>query len=225
MKEVEPLETEDADKITTAIFYSISLTQQGLQGVELGTYLIKRVVKELQKELPQIKTFSTLSPIPGFTKWLVGLLSSQTKELEKNELFTESERQELSQITGDCTTETLKKLLNNNEWVRSEKLVNALHSPLMRLCAWYLYGEKHRGYALNPVANFHLQNGSVLWRINWMADTSPRGIAAACGMMVNYRYFLEDTASNSAAYLGTKAIKASEQVLSLVSQFQQNSKL
>ncbi|NXC49784.1 DCMC protein, partial [Penelope pileata] len=95
----------------------------------------------------------------------------------------------------------------------------------MRLCAWYLYGEKHRGYALNPVANFHLQNGSVLWRINWMADTSPRGIAASCGMMVNYRYFLEETASNSAAYLGTKNIKASEQVLSLVSQFQQNSKL
>ncbi|NXS40327.1 DCMC protein, partial [Balaeniceps rex] len=53
----------------------------------------------------------------------------------------------------------------------------------------------------------------------------PRGIAASCGMMVNYRYFLEDTASNSAAYLGTKQIKASEQVLSLVSQFQQNSKL
>lgn len=48
MKEVPPSETEDTDKITTAIFYSISLTQQGLQGVELGTYLIKRVVKELQ---------------------------------------------------------------------------------------------------------------------------------------------------------------------------------
>ncbi|XP_009879252.1 PREDICTED: malonyl-CoA decarboxylase, mitochondrial [Charadrius vociferus] len=225
VKEAPPLETEDTDKITTAIFYSISLTQQGLQGVELGTYLIKRVVKELQKELPQIKAFSTLSPIPGFTKWLVGLLSSQTKELETNELFTKSEWQEISEITGDSTTETLKKLLNNNEWVRSEKLVKVLHSPFMRLCAWYLYGEKHRGYALNPVANFHLQNGSVMWRINWMADTSPRGIAASCGMMVNYRYYLEDTASNSAAYLGTKQIKASEQVLSLVSQFQQNSKL
>ncbi|KAM6253167.1 malonyl-CoA decarboxylase, mitochondrial isoform 2-T2 [Porphyrio hochstetteri] len=225
VKEVPPLETEDTDKITTAIFYSISLTQQGLQGVELGTYLIKRVVKELQKELPQIKAFSTLSPIPGFTKWLVGLLSSQTKELERSELFTESEWQEISEITGDSTTETLKKLLNNNEWVRSEKLVKVLHSPFMRLCAWYLYGEKHRGYALNPVANFHLQNGSVMWRINWMGDTSPRGIAASCGMMVNYRYFLEDTASNSAAYLGTKQIKASEQVLSLVYQFQQNSKL
>ncbi|XP_054245459.1 malonyl-CoA decarboxylase, mitochondrial [Indicator indicator] len=224
VKEV-PLETEEADKITTAIFYSISLTQQGLQGVELGTYLIKRVVKELQKELPQIKAFSTLSPIPGFTKWLVGVLSSQTKELERNKLFTESEWQEISEITGDSSTETLKKLLNNNEWVRSEKLIKVLHSPFMRLCAWYLYGEKHRGYALNPVANFHLQNGSVMWRINWMADTSPRGIGTSCGMMVNYRYFLEDTASNSAAYLGTQQIQASEQVLSLVSQFQQNSKL
>lgn len=179
----------------------------------------------LQKELPQIKAFSTLSPIPGFTKWLVGLLSSQTKEQGRNELFTESEWQEICEITGDSTTETLKKLLNTNEWVRSEKLIQVLHPPLMRLCAWYLYGEKHRGYALNPVANFHLQNGSVLWRINWMGDTSPRGIGASCGMMVNYRYFLEETASNSALYLGSKQVRASEQVLALVSQFQQNSKL
>ncbi|XP_043382439.1 malonyl-CoA decarboxylase, mitochondrial isoform X2 [Chelonia mydas] len=225
VKEVPPLETEDMNKITTAIFYSISLTQQGLQGVELGTHLIKRVVKELQGEFPQIKVFSSLSPIPGFTKWLIGLLSSQTKEQGRNELFTDAECKEISEITGDPAAEKLKRLLTNNEWVRSEKLVKALHSPFMRLCAWYLYGEKHRGYALNPVANFHLQNGAVLWRLNWMADTSPRGITASCGMMVNYRYFLEDTASISAGYLGTKHIKASEQVLSLVSQFQQNSKL
>ncbi|XP_039359515.1 malonyl-CoA decarboxylase, mitochondrial isoform X2 [Mauremys reevesii] len=225
VKEVPPLETEDMNKITTAIFYSISLTQQGLQGVELGTHLIKRVVKELQGEFPQIKVFSSLSPIPGFTKWLIGLLTSQIKEQGRNELFTDAEYQDISEITGDPATEKLKRLLTNNEWVRSERLVKALHSPFMRLCAWYLYGEKHRGYALNPVANFHLQNGAVLWRINWMADTSPRGITASCGMMVNYRYFLEDTASNSAGYLGTKHIKASEQVLSLVSQFQQNSKL
>uniref|UniRef100_A0A8D2QFP6 Malonyl-CoA decarboxylase, mitochondrial n=1 Tax=Zonotrichia albicollis TaxID=44394 RepID=A0A8D2QFP6_ZONAL len=225
VKEVPPPETEDPEKITTAIFYSISLTQQGLQGVELGTHLIKRVVKELQKELPQIEAFSTLSPIPGFTKWLVGLLSSQTKEQGRNELFTESEWQEISELTGDPTCNTLKKLLNTNEWVRSEKLAQVLHSPLMRLCAWYLYGEKHRGYALNPVANFHLQNGSVLWRINWMGDSSPRGIGASCGMMVNYRYFLEETASNSALYLASKQVRASEQVLALVAQFQQNSKL
>ncbi|XP_060110309.1 malonyl-CoA decarboxylase, mitochondrial [Heteronotia binoei] len=225
VKEIPSQEAENLNKINTAIFYSISLTQQGLQGVELGTYLIKRVVKELQMEFPQLKVFSTLSPIPGFTKWLIGLLSSQLKEAGRSDPFTESEFREISKITGDPAVEVLKRLLTNNEWVWSERLVGLLRQPLLRLCAWYLYGEKHRGYALNPVANFHLQNGAVLWRLNWMADTSPRGITASCGMMVNYRYFLEETAHNSATYLGAKQIKASEQILSLVSQFQQNSKL
>ncbi|XP_028930965.1 malonyl-CoA decarboxylase, mitochondrial [Ornithorhynchus anatinus] len=225
VKEFSSPETEDSNKIVAAIFYSISLTQQGLQGVELGNFLVKRVVKELQKEFPHLTTFSSLSPIPGFTKWLLGNLSSQTKELGRNELFTDPECQEISGVTGGPVSETLKVLLTSNEWVKSEKLVKVLQAPLMRLCAWYLFGEKHRGFALNPVANFHLQNGAVMWRINWMADTSFRGITASCGLMVNYRYFLEETATNSAAYLGTQHIKASEQVLNLVSQFQKNSKL
>ncbi|XP_008137933.1 malonyl-CoA decarboxylase, mitochondrial isoform X1 [Eptesicus fuscus] len=225
VKECPPTETEEKNKIAAAIFYSISLTQQGLQGVELGTFLIKRVVKELQKEFPHLGTFSSLSPIPGFTKWLLGLLNSQAKDHGRNELFTDSECKEISEITGSPLNETLKVLLSSNEWATSEKLAKALQAPLMRLCAWYLYGEKHRGYALNPVANFHLQNGAVMWRINWMADLSFKGITGSCGMMVNYRYYLEETATNSTTYLGSKNIKASEQVLSLVAQFQKNSKL
>lgn len=225
VKEHPPSETEEKNKIAAAIFYSISLTQQGLQGVELGTFLIKRVVKELQKEFPHLGTFSSLSPIPGFTKWLLGVLNAQAKDHGRSELFAESESKEISEILGGPVNETLKALLSSNEWVQSERLVRALQAPLMRLCAWYLYGEKHRGYALNPVANFHLQNGAVMWRLNWMADASLRGISSSCGLMVNYRYYLEDTAINSTAYLGSKTIKASEQVLSLVAQFQKNSKL
>ncbi|XP_008563629.1 PREDICTED: malonyl-CoA decarboxylase, mitochondrial, partial [Galeopterus variegatus] len=225
VKECPPSETEEKHRITAAIFYSISLTQQGLQGVELGTFLIKQVLKELQKEFHHLGTFSSLSPIPGFTKWLLGLLNSQTRERHGNELFTDSECQEISEVTGGPVTETLKVALSSSEWVKSEKLVRALQAPLMRLCAWYLYGEKHRGYALNPVANFHLQNGAVMWRINWMADRSLKGITGSCGLMVNYRYYLEETGANSTAYLGSKSIKASEQVLSLVAQFQKNSKL
>ncbi|XP_021787902.2 malonyl-CoA decarboxylase, mitochondrial isoform X1 [Papio anubis] len=225
VKECPPSETEEKNRIAAAIFYSISLTQQGLQGVELGTFLIKRVVKELQREFPHLGVFSSLSPIPGFTKWLLGLLNSQVKDHGRNELFTDSECKEISEITGGPTNETLKLLLSSSEWVQSETLVRALQTPLMRLCAWYLYGEKHRGYALNPVANFHLQNGAVLWRINWMADVSLKGITGSCGLMANYRYFLEETGPNSTSYLGSKNIKASEQVLSLVAQFQKNSKL
>lgn len=225
VKECPPSETEERNRIAAAIFYSISLTQQGLQGVELGTFLIKRVVKELQKEFPHLGAFSSLSPIPGFTKWLLGLLNVQGKEHGRNELFTDSECKEISAVTGDPVHESLKGFLSSGEWVKSEKLTQALQGPLMRLCAWYLYGEKHRGYALNPVANFHLQNGAVMWRINWMADSSLKGLTGSCGLMVNYRYYLEETAPNSISYLGSKNIKASEQILSLVAQFQNSSKL
>uniref|UniRef100_A0A5F9C0Y8 Malonyl-CoA decarboxylase C-terminal domain-containing protein n=1 Tax=Oryctolagus cuniculus TaxID=9986 RepID=A0A5F9C0Y8_RABIT len=156
----QPPETEEKSRIAAAIFYSISLTQPGLQGVELGTFLIKRVVKQLQKEFPHLAVFSSLSPIPGFTAWLLGLLNSQAKERGRSELLTDSECREISELTGGPAHETLKALLGSSEWAESEKLVRALQAPLLRLCAWYLYGEKHRGYALNPVANFHLQNGA-----------------------------------------------------------------
>ncbi|XP_067905265.1 malonyl-CoA decarboxylase, mitochondrial [Heterodontus francisci] len=219
-----PEMTEDASKITTAIFYSISSSQPGLW-VELGNYLIKRVVKELQGEFPHMNQFSSLSPIPGFTMWLLGILSNQIKEGKSNQIFAQAEYKEIQDVIEGPVLETLKRLLATNEWVRSDKLVRVLEMPLMRLCAWYLYGEKHRGGALNPVANFHLQNGAVMWRLNWLADTSPRGLSSSSGMMANYRYFLEDTNHNSVQYLRTRYIEASEQILSLVAQYQKISKL
>ncbi|XP_029910138.1 malonyl-CoA decarboxylase, mitochondrial [Myripristis murdjan] len=220
---------EDVNKINAAIFYSISSTQAGLQGVELGNYLIKRVVRELQSEFPHLAQFSSLSPIPGFSSWLQSLLSQYRKEGRATDLLSEQEWREVEQATdsapGSTALEALRKLIATSEWVRSERLVRVLEPVLMRLCAWYLYGEKRRGYALNPVANFHLQNGATMWRLNWHADTSPRGVANSCGIMVNYRYFLNETPKNSALYMQNKVIAASEQVLGLVSQFQKNSKL
>ncbi|KAG7333351.1 hypothetical protein KOW79_003486 [Hemibagrus wyckioides] len=220
---------EEVDKINTAIFYSISSTQAGLQGVELGNYLIKRVVRELQSEFPHMAQFSSLSPIPGFTSWLHGFLGQYRKEGRVTELLSEHEWTEVEEATGAVSgaaaLDALRALLASGDWHRSERLTRALEPVLMRLCAWYLYGEKRRSYALNPVANFHLQNGATLWRLNWHADSSPRGIANSCGIMVNYRYFLQDTAINSRAYLHNKVITASDQVLNLVEQFQKKSKL
>ncbi|KAM4734848.1 LOW QUALITY PROTEIN: malonyl-CoA decarboxylase, mitochondrial [Anableps anableps] len=220
---------EDINKITSAIFYSISSTQAGLQGVELGNYLIKRVVRELQSEFPPHAQFSSLSPIPGFSSWLQGLLSQYRKEGRGADLLSEQEWSEVEQAVdcdpGSPAVDSLRKLIASGEWTRSEKLCHALEPVLMRLCAWYLYGEKRRGFALNPVANFHLQNGATMWRINWRADTSPRGVANSCGLMVNYRYFLKETSTNSALNLQNKAVAASEQVLGLGPQFQKNSKL
>ena len=54
----------------TAVFYSISNCQQGLAGISFGNFLIKQVVEVLRRDLPKLDTFVTLSPVPGFMRWL-----------------------------------------------------------------------------------------------------------------------------------------------------------
>ena len=109
-------------------------------------------------------------------------------------------------------------MIKNNSWIKNNDLCSDLKPVLMRLCARYLYAEKRRNFALNSVANFHLRNGSCLWRINWLADTSRRGMTYSCGMMVNYRYYLDRLENNSAHYLSSHTIDADKQVLDLIHQ-------
>lgn len=216
-------ETEDASKITTAIFYSITSTQKGLTGIDLGNYLIKQVVRELQAEFPRIYQFSSLSPIPGFKEWLVGEINKSIHAEElgeslENPLLLDSEIERLKKTvdsTNNNMYDVLKRILANHEWVSKEHICQVLQNILLRLCSRYLYVEKRRGYALNPVANFHLSNGAVLWRINWLSDTSMRGINQSCGLMVNYRYFLDNTTENSKRYLEENFIEASPEIIEL----------
>ena len=87
----------------------------------------------------------------------------------------------------------------------------------MRLCSKYLYVEKRRNFALDPVANFHLRNGATMWRLNWWSDLSARGLSNSCGIMVNYRYYLDKLENNSTTYQEMKVIDASEQIRQLAS--------
>ncbi|EEB17700.1 malonyl-CoA decarboxylase, putative [Pediculus humanus corporis] len=212
---------EDATCVKAAVFYSISSTQKGLQGIELGNYLIKSVVHELQIEFPQMTQFSSLSPIPNFKTWLI----DKVKFAEKgsNDILLHDEIITLKKHLNSSSDfwKDFKKILLSNAWAEDKNLVSLLEKPLMRLCARYLFIEKRRGYAFDSVANFHLKNGAVLWRLNWSADLSPRGLGNSCSMMVNYRYFLEDTESNSRAYLENFSIPASEQILNLAEQAKQ----
>ncbi|CAK9833729.1 Malonyl-CoA decarboxylase, mitochondrial [Anthophora retusa] len=209
-KEITFLE-EDKCKIKTAIFYSITSTQKGLQNIELGNYLIKEVAKEVISEFPMISELSTLSPIPNFRIWLL----EKTKQ-EVNSIFTNEEQESIKNILKEENiTLGLKKIFNNSLWTCDIALCEVLKNPLVRACAWYLYKEKRRNYALNSVANFHLRNGAVMWRINWLADFSPRGIANSCGIMVNYRYYLDECEKNSENYIQNYFINASETVIDL----------
>lgn len=158
---------EQAD---TAIFYSISDCQAGLKGISFGNFLIKQVVMELQKELPNLQHFATLSPIPGFSRWL-------NKQVESKQLTAE-------QIT-------LIDKFDDPQHRKAHKILEEAQAMLMQLCAHYLYSAKRGELPLDPVARFHLRNGASIERINWDGDLSAKGIRQSAGIMVNYRYNLK----------------------------------
>ncbi|OAY73735.1 Malonyl-CoA decarboxylase, mitochondrial [Ananas comosus] len=209
----------------------LDLVDSSLSGINLGKFLLKRVIDMLRKDVPSIAIFSTLSPIPGFMQWLLSKLASQIKLAEaeteeaklldmgsgsafRESLLLQDEEKIILEsftenVTGKSGIEIMHYLLQSSEWVKSECLSAALKPPLMRLCARYLHKEKKRGKALDAVANFHLQNGAIVERINWMADQSEKGIRQSGGIMVNYVYRLEEIDKNAQSYLSTGHIHAS----------------
>lgn len=207
--------TEDPELCKAAIFYSVTSTQTGLQGIELGTHLIKQAVLSLKKEFPNLNTFSTLSPVPGFRNWLAIELTKAGRGESAPLSGTERAQLQKSLETENVYQELLD-VIKTSSWVGNKDLEPVMKTILTRLCARYLYIEKRRNNALNSVANFHLRNGSCLWRINWLADPSPRGMTNSCGLMVNYRYYLDRLEENSNNYLNKFTIDADAQVLVLL---------
>ncbi|MCB2100031.1 MAG: malonyl-CoA decarboxylase [Rhodobacterales bacterium] len=172
------LDPKEAD---TAIFYSISNAQKGLAGISFGNFLIKRVVDALTGEFPQITTFATLSPVPGFRAWL-------DKRLEEGH---------------DEQLAAFADLLADPAWPHDADRAGQVRGPLMGLCARYLAQEKRSDgrRARDPVAHFHLTNGARMERLNWLGDTSSKGLEQAHGMMINYQYKLGDIDDNSDHYV------------------------
>lgn len=205
---------QNSSEADTAIFYSISNAQQGLAGISFGNFLIKRVVGELREEFENLKTFSTLSPIPGFRKWLDGLFAAGDPKI-----LLPAERKALKAVTVKDTglKGVVKETLGDPNWFHDEKLAEALKSPLLRLCARYLVEEKRReGRAADPVAHFHLSNGAAIERINWLGDTSSNGIKQSAGMMVNYVYHLGKIEENHEAYSARGKVSISSSVRALL---------
>ncbi len=174
----------DSSRATTAIFYSISNTQPGLRGVSFGNFLLKRVVDDLKRDFPKLKTFATLSPIPGLTSWARG---NRDKVLAA---FSTSDWKRLAEAGIDGPQAPLLESVLAGEHLpeHDTALSRALRQPLTRVAARYLLGEKKGVRPLDPVARFHLGNGARVEKLNWMADRSDKGIAQSWGMMVNYLY-------------------------------------
>jgi len=174
-----------SDKVNTVVFYSISNCHPGLAGISFGNFLIKNVVEELKKEMPGLKTFVTLSPVPGFRKWLLK-----------------------ADLTGLVDDELAQRVLEPVGQVVESNVYEAL----VRLCAHYLLNEKSRELARDPVARFHLGNGARLHRVHGGADLSAKGREQSAGIMVNYLYDLAKIEVNHEAYFERGQISASRAV-------------
>jgi malonyl-CoA decarboxylase len=189
----------DPMKANTATFYSISNCQRGLAGVSFGNFLIKQVVEDIQRDMPRLANFVTLSPVPNFADWLRRERASETSQALN--------AQDKAVLTG----------LDQPDWWRNPETVDALRDPVLRAAAWYfLYVRNRRGGAFDPVARFHLGNGARLERINWLADLSEKGIRQSLGLMVNYLYDLGDIEKNHEAYAAQRTIVAASAVTRLV---------
>jgi malonyl-CoA decarboxylase len=177
-----------------AIFYSITNCQEGLRGVSFGNFLIKQVAEDLGREFPRLKTFATLSPIPGFRRWLAEEAAARAGQPEHEALAAVLAR------------------LDSLAWFKEPRTFGDVEQQLTRLCAHYLLHAKHRDDPLDPVERFHLGNGARLERLNWLADTSPNGTRRSAGMMVNYVYRLAEVERNHEAYAREHKVIAARRV-------------
>lgn len=184
----------EGSKFKVACFYSISNCESGLRGVSLGNFLIKRVADHLKAEFPSLKTFVTLSPIPGFTEWLARTADTAALTDHPAALVRFEKALQTISLKGKTWPQRLV-----DGWT-PETTTQPEREALSALCAIYLlYFSARRGG--NSVANFHLGNGAKLNRINWAADLSKKGLRESAGLMVNYLYDLDEIESNQEKFV------------------------
>ncbi|PHK96334.1 malonyl-CoA decarboxylase [Pseudoroseomonas rhizosphaerae] len=176
---------QDPRAADTAIFYSINNCQRGLDGISFGNFLIKRVVSLLSEEFPNLRAFSTLSPIPGFRRWLEEQLIEPHPKL-----LTEEENRQLVELSGLPDGNAALRALLGGRRPLTEGWGPKAEAVLTRLCARYLVLETGKGgrRARDPVGHFHLSNGARVERVCWRGDVSEKGMRESLGFMVNYLY-------------------------------------
>lgn len=191
----------ESSKFKTAVFYSISNCEPGLRGVSLGNFLIKRVADQLKAEFPSLKTFVTLSPIPGFVDWISKPIDLTT--LEKDTVVAGKFDKALRQVS--LKGKTIAQRVAEG-WIPASA-TDIEKNSLQTLCAIYLihFSTQRPG---SPVAKFHLGNGARLYRLNWAADLSKKGLRESAGLMVNYLYDLDEVEENHEKFNSGEVVRA-----------------
>ena len=189
----EPAEPERAD---TAVFYSISNCQPGLRGVSFGDLLIKQVVASLAVDLPRLKSYATLSPLPGLAAALAKEGPGAEFTPARVGKLVAEQAEELCALAGvDDPVAALRSLL-----AAAPPRPAAVSRALARLALAYLVQVRRGVRVADSVAHFHLANGARLERIDPDGDLGPSGLPSL-GVMVNYVYELGRVELNHERYV------------------------
>ena len=195
IQEIMKQSSGDEKKYDTATFYSISNCQEGLSRVTLGNFLIKRVVYEIQEELPHIKNFGTLSPIPGFVEW-----------------FSYLEESKIKNILGNIKNQDVMFLKSKDLKIGDKRIIDNKEA-IIKLVSHYIVNEKnHDGLPVNDVSRFHLGNGAIVEDIIINANISENGFKRSFGVMVNYLYELKNIEKNHEEYMNKKKVILSDKL-------------
>ena len=195
IQEITKQSSGDEKKYDTATFYSISNCQEGLSRVTLGNFLIKRVVYEIQEELPHIKNFGTLSPIPGFVDW-----------------FSYLEESKIKNILGNIKNQDVMFLKSKDLKIGDKRIIDNKEA-IIKLVSHYIVNEKNSdGFPVNDVSRFHLGNGAIVEDIIINANISDVGFKRSFGVMVNYLYELKNIEKNHEEYMNKKKVILSDKL-------------
>jgi malonyl-CoA decarboxylase len=195
IQEITKQSSGDEKKYDTATFYSISNCQEGLSRVTLGNFLIKRVVYEIQEELPHIKNFGTLSPIPGFVEW-----------------FSYLEESKIKNILGNIKNQDVMFLKSKDLKIGDKRIIDNKEA-IIKLVSHYIVNEKNSdGLPVNDVSRFHLGNGAIVEDIIINANISDIGFKRSFGVMVNYLYELKNIEKNHEEYMNKKKVIISDKL-------------
>lgn len=179
-------ESDTPENPVCAIFYSISNCHAGLAGVSFGNFLIKQVATSLKLRFPQLKTFSTISPVPGFRRWL------EAKAEESEDIASL-----IAEFDADADEDMIDDM---------KKLA----------ASYFLTEKDRRNKPLDPVARFHLKNGAILERINILGNPAEKSMESSLGTMVNYVYDLSRVEENHEDYVRNDKVICSSQVRKLL---------
>jgi malonyl-CoA decarboxylase len=154
--------------------------------------LIKQVVENLKRELPNLRTFVTLSPAAGFAAWLA------------------RERMAEGSACLDTAAKEMLMVLDEPDWSSDPGKAEKVRDVLLPAAAYYFLEAKDpKGRPVDPVARFHLGNGARLERLNFLGDVSAKGLKQAHGLMVNYLYALDEIEKNHETFAEKGVVAAS----------------